>query len=67
MGSEFVVVVDVLAQDASQVLLVEHDDVIEAFASERANHALGDRIRLGCAHWRLDGLDADLRCPQRGY
>ena len=42
-----VVVHEVTAQQASEVPFAEHDDVIEAFASNRADDALGERILPG--------------------
>ena len=38
------VVVEVGAEDSNQVLLVEHDDVIETFAADRADESLYDAI-----------------------
>jgi len=41
-----VIVGDVPLQVALQRALVQHNDVIEAFASEGANHAFNERIRV---------------------
>ena len=65
MRPEFVVVSDVLSQDPAEVLFAEHDDVVGALASERADYPLDDGVRLRCAHGSLDGLDPDLRRPRR--
>ena len=50
---------DVFPQHPAQMPLVVHDHVIEAFAAERADHALGDAVRLGRADRRQHGPDAD--------
>ena len=47
MRPRAVVVVDKLSEDATHVPFVDHDEVVEALAPEGADHALGDRIRLG--------------------
>jgi hypothetical protein len=54
-----VVVREVTAQQASEVPFIEHDDVIEAFPSNRADDALGEGILPG----RPRG-DEDLAHPQ---
>jgi hypothetical protein len=41
-----VVVGDVLRQDLAKMSFAEHDDVIDAFASNRAGHPLGIRVLL---------------------
>jgi hypothetical protein len=40
-----VVIADELGQGRRQVLLVEHDRVVQALAAKRANHPFHDRIR----------------------
>ncbi len=42
-----VVVAEVLSEHGSKVPFAEDDHVIETLSSDRANHALGDGIRLG--------------------
>jgi hypothetical protein len=37
-----VVVADILADDALEVAVIEHQDVVEAFATQRAEKALAD-------------------------
>ena len=54
-----VIVREVPEQQASEMPFVDHDDVIEAFASNRADDALGERILPG----RPRG-DEDLAHPQ---
>jgi hypothetical protein len=54
-----IVVGEVTVQQTSEVAFVDHDDVIEAFASNRADEALGERI----LPWRPRG-DEDLGHPQ---
>jgi hypothetical protein len=44
MRSAGMIVVDVAAQDATQVLLIEHDDMIEDLATNRANQSLAIRV-----------------------
>src|SRR5437899_10050169 len=39
-----VVVVDVLRQDLSKMPFADHDDVVKAFPSNRADHPLGIRV-----------------------
>src|SRR5438105_8569334 len=39
-----VVVVDVLRQDLSKMPFADHDDVVQAFTSNRADHPLGIRV-----------------------
>jgi hypothetical protein len=57
-----VVVREVSAQQAPEVAFVEHDDVIEAFPTNRPDDALGEGILPG----RSRG-DADLAHPQVLY
>src|SRR5439155_6232075 len=47
MRASGVVVREVTAQQASEVPFVEHDDVIEAFSSNRPDDALGEGILPG--------------------
>ena len=47
MGARGVVVREVTAQQASEMPFVEHDDVIEAFSSNRPDDALGEGILPG--------------------
>src|SRR5438552_13564515 len=39
-----VVVVDVLRQDLSKMPFADHDDVVQAFPANRADHPLGIRV-----------------------
>src|SRR5215470_20261771 len=50
-----VVVVDVLRHDLSKMSFAEHDDVVEAFPSNRPDHPLGIRV-LPRRAGRNDGL-----------
>src|SRR5436309_8923840 len=50
-----VVVVDVLRQDLSKMPFADHDDVVQAFTSNRADHPLGIRVLPRRAR-RNDGL-----------
>ena len=54
-----VVLPDEFRQHRCQVLLVEHDQVIEAFSTERPNDTFGDRIRTRRPNGCCDGIDAD--------
>src|SRR5438093_7108857 len=52
-----VVVVDVLRQDLSKMPFADHDDVVQAFTSNRADHPLGIRVlprRAGRSNGLLD-------------
>ena len=53
-----VVVVDVDAEHVLEVAAVEDQKPIEAFSTDGADEALGDRVRLRGAHRRLDDVDA---------
>src|SRR5438093_6377170 len=44
-----VIVVDVLRQDLAKMPLADHDDVVKAFPTNRANHPLGVRVLPGRA------------------
>src|SRR5438309_1209114 len=50
-----VVVVNVLRQDPAKMPFANHDDVVKAFPSNRANHALGIGV-LPRRSWRYDRL-----------
>ena len=54
------VVVDVGAEQASQVSLVAHNDVVETLATDRADHTLDVRMLLGRAGRRAHGCEADI-------
>ena len=41
-----VVVPDVLAHHAAEMPLVDHNQMVEALAAERPNHAFGDGVRI---------------------
>ena|ERR1019366_2923456 len=56
--SSVVVVADVLGHDAAEVPVVEHQDVVEALATERAEKALADRIHVRCTNRRTEDPDA---------
>ena len=62
MGPDFVVVSHVCKQYAPQMPFVENDDVVGAFTSDRANHALSEGVRLG----RSDGCQHRLNADPRG-
>src|SRR5437867_2282468 len=49
VGPGPVVVVDVLRQDPQQMPFAEHDDMVQAFPSNRSNHALGIGVLPGRA------------------
>src|SRR5882724_6165976 len=52
-----VVVVDVLQQDLSKMPFADHDDVVQAFTSNRADHPLGIRVMPRRAERNDDLLD----------
>ena len=54
-----VLVLDVLTRHPPQMPFVDGDDVIEALAPERADHALGDGVGVRCAHRSQNRLDPD--------
>src|SRR5258708_38566997 len=60
MRPRSVVVFDVGGKDTTQMALVEDHDVVEAFATDRTDHALDVRVLPGRA-WRRD----DFRDPHR--
>ena len=59
MPTILVVVADELRQHGREVLLVQHDEVVQAVAAERPGHAFGDGVCLWRVHWAGDGVDAD--------
>ena len=59
MGPVLVVVADKLAEDRRQVLLVQHDDVVEAFSTEGPDHSLHDCVRPRCPNGGSDAVDTD--------
>ena len=60
--AHLVVVLDVLVERMEQMLLVEHDDVVETLPPQRPDDALRDSIRIRCVHRRHSGRDPDVRC-----
>ena len=44
MRASALVIVDIRGQDAAQMALVEDHDVIQAFATDRTDHALDVRV-----------------------
>src|SRR2546426_5449282 len=44
MGTDGVVVGEVRAQQAAEMALIEHDDVVQAFPADRADQAFGEGI-----------------------
>src|SRR5438270_9713112 len=63
MRPVFVVVADEFAQHRRQVLLVQHDQVVEALATECPNDALGDRVRPRSPNGRGDAVDIHATGP----
>jgi hypothetical protein len=59
-----VVVADVLGDDALEVPVIEHDDVVEAFAAPRAEKPCTDRVHVRRAHRRADHPDAGGACER---
>ncbi len=53
-----VVVVDVLAQQASQGVLAEHDDVVQKLPTYTSDEALGRSVLPGALERRVLGSDA---------
>ena len=53
-----IVVVDVSGDDALKVPTIEHKDMVEALATERAEKALADGVHIWRAHGRADDPDA---------
>ena len=52
------IVLEVLPQDAPEVVPAKRDDVIEALVSDRSHEALGVRVQVGTERGQTDGLDA---------
>ena len=63
VGPRYVVVREVRAKHASQVVFVEHDDEIEAFAANGADDALGEGILPGSARCDDDLANAHALDP----
>ena len=59
MGTQDVVVVDVVIQDAPQVPFTEDDQVVQAFAPDRADDSLGIGVLPGRLGRGEDLPDAD--------
>ena len=53
-----IVVADVLGHDALEVPVVEHQDVVEALATQRTEKAFADGVHVRRAHRRADHPDA---------
>src|SRR5713226_10448927 len=54
-----VIVAEVAAQTTTQVSLIQDDDVVEQFAADRADHALGEGVLPGRARSGKDLDEAD--------
>src|SRR6266567_864407 len=54
-----VVVGHELTQDSHQVLLVQHNEVVETLSPQGANHSLGTSVRTRRTNRRGDGVDTD--------
>src|SRR5437899_6672480 len=67
MRARRVVVGEVPAQQASEMPFVEDDDVIEAFPSNRSNHALGIGVLPGRAWGDEDLVDPHALHPPREH
>ena len=63
VGPRYVVVREVRAKHASQVVFVEYDDEIEAFAANGADDALGEGILPGSARGDDDLANAQALDP----
>ena len=61
MWAHPVVVVDVLVEHTQQMLLVEHDEVVETLPPQRSDDSLRDGIGVRPVHWGHDRRDADVR------
>ena len=59
MRTILVVVADEFGEHRAQMLLVQHDDVVQTLASKRSNHSLDDGIRPRCSNGRGDTVDTD--------
>jgi hypothetical protein len=64
MRAVVVVIVDIIAEQPTQVALAEHDDMIEQLAADAADPALGDAVLPGAAMGSPRGCDAER--PERG-
>src|SRR6266581_144205 len=53
-----IVVRDPLMEYASQVALVQHNQIIQTLTSDRANESLAECVRLRCPHGRLENRQA---------
>ena len=62
MRAHFVVVVDVLVEHTQQMLLVQHDDVVQTFPPQCSDDSLGDGIGVRRVHRCHDRRDPDVRC-----
>ena len=65
MRAPVVVVGDIRSQQPLQGSLIEHDDVIEALAADRSDHAFDIRILPRASRSRLDVLDPIASRPAR--
>src|SRR2546428_7037717 len=63
MRASAVVVREVTAQQAAEMPFVEHDDVIEAFPSNRPDDSLGERILPGRSRCDEDLTNPQALCP----
>src|SRR2546428_13867119 len=63
MRASGVVVREVTAQQAAEMPFVEHDDVIEAFPSNRPDDSLGERILPGRSRCDEDLANPQAFCP----
>src|SRR3977135_3378558 len=59
-----VVVPHELGQHRPQMLLVQHDEVIETFSAQGPDHSLRDGVCLWRVDWRRDSVDADTSSPR---
>jgi len=58
VGSVLVVVVDVVANDAVELLLVPDDGAVKQLSSDRSDPALGERVGYRRSHGCLEDLEA---------
>src|SRR5437899_151536 len=54
-----VVVPHELGQHRPQMLLVQHDEVVETFSAQGPDHSLRDSVGLWRVDWRGDSVDAE--------
>lgn len=52
-----VVVLDVLSDDSPEMALAERNDVVEAFAADAANEALGEGVEVGALGRKPQGFN----------